>query len=49
MIRILCVVALVALAACGGATRPEDGARAAEGPTISIGGSMRAYYGHATP
>ena len=47
--RFFCLFGVLVLSACATATRPDDAARAAEGPTVSIGGSMRAYYGHATP
>ena len=45
MMRVLSVLTLLLLGACGHSTGPEAGARAAEGPIVSIGGSARAYYG----
>ena len=45
--RFFWLFGLLVLSACASATRPDDSARAVEGPTVSVGGSMRAHYGYA--
>lgn len=44
--RILPILALLALSSCDALREPATAGSPVQGPTVSIGGSMHAYYGN---
>ena len=46
MMRILPLLALLALASCDSLREPATNAGPVQGPTVSVGGSMHSYYGN---